>query len=230
MVGARPSTLETGGPEGTGVRFGFIGLVVGSLALLSACGSDAPAPFATEQDDELAPETTDIPVEPFPETLPEPFIIRENEAAGAESQEPTTEVLYEIQPGDTLATIAEQFGTTTAAIQRLNGIADPSILQVGDILRIPVTSERVAATTDEDGLPIEEEELPGEPYTIQSGDTLIDIGVAFGIDYLEIAAHNNLTEFESENLQVGQVIIIPPLTDDETDSEAEEDVPSEPPG
>ena len=212
------------------MRFGFIGLVVGSLALLSACGSDAPAPFATEQDDELAPETTDITVEPFPETLPEPFIIRENEAAGAESQEPTTEVLYEIQPGDTLATIAEQFGTTTAAIQRLNGIADPSILQVGDILRIPVTSERVAATTDEDGLPIEEEELPGEPYTIQSGDTLIDIGVAFGIDYLEIAAHNNLTEFESENLQVGQVIIIPPLTDDETDSEAEEDVPSEPPG
>ena len=72
--------------------------------------------------------------------------------------------------------------------------------------------------------------MPGEPYTIQSGDTLIDIGVAFGIDYLEIAAHNNLTEFEIENLQVGQVIIIPPLTDDETDSEAEEDVPSEPPG
>ena len=212
------------------MRFGFIGLVVGSLALLSACGSDAPASFATEQDDMLVPETNDIPVEPFPDTLPEPFIIRENEATGAETQEPTTEILYTIQPGDTLATIAEQFGTTTAEIQRLNGIADPSILQVGDILRIPVTSERVAATTDADGLPIDEEELPGEPYTIQPGDTLIDIGIAFGIDYFDIAAHNNLTEFEVENLRVGQVIIIPPPTDDETESEAEEDASSEPPG
>ena len=230
MVIARPSKLEIGGLKGAGVRIGFIGLVVGSLALLSACGSDAPAPFATEQDNDLVPETNDIPVEPFPETLPEPFIIRENEAAGADTQEPTNEILYTIQPGDTLAIIAEQFGTTTAAIQRLNGLADPSILQVGDVLRIPVTTERVAATTDADGLRIEEEQLPGEPYTIQPGDTLIAIGLAFGIDYFEIAAHNSLTEFEIENLRIGQVIIIPPPTDDETDAEAEEDAPSEPPG
>lgn len=218
------------------MRIGVISLAAGALVLLGACGSDAASPFASEQDAEPVDDTSEIPVEPFPETLPDAFILREDEASDSEDGAETTEVMYTIQPGDTLATVADQYGTTVEAIQRLNGLADPSILQVGDELRIPVASERIAATTD-DGVPIlkEEDPPPGEPYTIQPGDSLIEIGLAFGVDYLEIAAHNNLTDFGIANLQIGQVIFIPisPDTDHETDTGVdppEDEEPSEPPG
>ena len=217
------------------MRIGLISLAAGAVVLLGACGSDAAAPFASEQEGDPVADTGEIPVEPFPETLSEPFIIREAEAAGTEVQDETSEVQYTIQPGDTLANIAEQFGTTAEAVQRLNGLADPSILRVGDVLRIPVV-DRIAATTDAEGLPIEEEvgPPPGEPYAIQPGDTLTAIGLAFGVDHLEIAAHNNLSDFEIANLQVGQVIIIPPQPEEaegDPENSAEEDEgPTEPPG
>lgn len=46
---------------------------------------------------------------------------------------------YVVQPGDTLWTIAQQFGVGVDDLARANGIADPNaaILQVGQTLRIP---------------------------------------------------------------------------------------------
>jgi LysM repeat protein len=43
---------------------------------------------------------------------------------------------YVVQPGDTLSEIAEQFGVTVEALQRLNGIADPSHIRDGVELRL----------------------------------------------------------------------------------------------
>jgi LysM repeat protein len=44
---------------------------------------------------------------------------------------------YTVKRGDTLSSIAVRFGTTVAAIQELNGIADPSLIRVGEVLEIP---------------------------------------------------------------------------------------------
>lgn len=44
---------------------------------------------------------------------------------------------YVVQEGDTLAAIAQQFGTTVEAIQAANGIEDPNVIGVGDVLAIP---------------------------------------------------------------------------------------------
>jgi LysM repeat protein len=43
---------------------------------------------------------------------------------------------YVVRPGDTLSQIAQRFGTTTAALARLNGIANPSVIYVGQVLRL----------------------------------------------------------------------------------------------
>ena len=44
---------------------------------------------------------------------------------------------YRVKAGDTLLKIAAQYRTTVAAIQQLNGLKDPRIIRVGQILKIP---------------------------------------------------------------------------------------------
>ena len=44
---------------------------------------------------------------------------------------------YEVQPGDTLYSIAHKFGQTVQALQDANGIVDPSILAIGQQLLLP---------------------------------------------------------------------------------------------
>lgn len=44
---------------------------------------------------------------------------------------------YRIKSGDTLSGIAARFGTTVAALKKLNGITDASLIRPGQILRIP---------------------------------------------------------------------------------------------
>jgi LysM repeat protein len=49
----------------------------------------------------------------------------------------TTTETYTVRSGDTLSGIAVRFGTSVAALRQLNGIEDPSLLRVGQVLRIP---------------------------------------------------------------------------------------------
>ncbi|MBW4439187.1 MAG: LysM peptidoglycan-binding domain-containing protein [Pleurocapsa minor GSE-CHR-MK-17-07R] len=44
---------------------------------------------------------------------------------------------YRVAPGDTLARIAARFGTTTSAIAAANGISNPNLIYVGQLLTIP---------------------------------------------------------------------------------------------
>ncbi|MCL5964954.1 MAG: LysM peptidoglycan-binding domain-containing protein, partial [Deinococcus sp.] len=44
---------------------------------------------------------------------------------------------YTVQPGDTLFSIARRYGTTLAQLAEINGIADPSKITAGQVLRLP---------------------------------------------------------------------------------------------
>lgn len=44
---------------------------------------------------------------------------------------------YRVQSGDTLGAIAARFGVTVSALANLNNISDPSLLPIGQVLRIP---------------------------------------------------------------------------------------------
>ena len=44
---------------------------------------------------------------------------------------------YTVQQGDSLSTIAAQFGTTADEIARINGITDPNTLNIGQKLQVP---------------------------------------------------------------------------------------------
>ena len=54
----------------------------------------------------------------------------------APSPSPATGKTYVVRRGDNLSQIARRFGTTVAALARLNGIANPSLIRAGQVLRL----------------------------------------------------------------------------------------------
>jgi nucleoid-associated protein YgaU len=92
--------------------------------LLAACGGggDDETPTAT-----LPPA---LPTQP-PALQTTPTATPTEEVQGAQEQE------YEIQAGDTLAAIADQFGVTVEAIVAANQIENPDLIQPGQTLIIP---------------------------------------------------------------------------------------------
>lgn len=113
---------------------------------------------------------------------------------------PQGTISYVVKSGDTLWKLAREFNTTVDAIKRLNNLTSDA-LSVGQILLIPSNA------------PIE----GGTSYTVQSGDSLWSIARKFNTTVAELKRVNNLT---SDNLSVGQVLIIPSTSDGE-DSESE---------
>jgi len=51
--------------------------------------------------------------------------------------EPSPFEEYTVQQGDSLSSIAQQFGTTADEIARINGLTDPNTLNVGQKLQVP---------------------------------------------------------------------------------------------
>lgn len=100
---------------------------------------------------------------------------------------------YIIQPGDTLAGIADKFQTTIPAITKLNSIIDPDKISAGQILRIAPPGY-LGPTMQ-------------KYYRIQRGDTLTRIAKQFGTTVKALTELNDMNE--SDCLSIGQIIRIP---------------------
>jgi len=202
-------------------------------ALAAACGGSATQPAVEPAATPTAVTTREaIPVEALPDPLPDPYLFRDTAAVVEEEQR---EVIYIVQPGDTLAGIAEGYCVTIEEIQRLNNIVDAASLSIGDELRIPGTCGAPAAPTagGSEGDQASEsapQRPPGEVYVVEPGDTLAGIADAFGFGWRDIAAYNNLSDFDAGNLQVGQELVIPPPSARAEEPEPAAEERAEPPG
>ncbi len=156
------------------------------------------------------PDATGAPTATPPAQFPDPIIIGETLPGAA----PET---YVVESGDTLFAIAERLGVDPEEIIRLNDLADPSNLEVGQVLKIPGAPA---------ALPTGPAPLPGEPlpestpappvvptgedtYTVQSGDNASTIADACGFTLDELAAANGTTIEGLRSLEVGQVLNLP---------------------
>lgn len=134
---------------------------------------------------------------------------------------PQGEQRYIVEDGDTLSVIAEQFGTTSEAIMERNNIDDPSALVVGQELVIPVSAESEAADGDDSPNPgtstDDNSDAGTDPgglnddgtYEVQSGDIASLIAEQFGVTLEELAAANGMTEADLDQIQPGDLLIIP---------------------
>ena len=62
-------------------------------------------------------------------------------AAALISEQPDGYIEYTVKPGDTLSSIAREYGTTWKALADYNGLQNPNLIIIGQIIRIPVSSE-----------------------------------------------------------------------------------------
>ena len=92
---------------------------------------------------------------------------------------------YTVKSGDTLSRIAAAHGTTVAKLVEINGIKNPNLIRVGQVLRLPGGAVK---------------------YTVVAGDTLSRIAAKYGTTVAKLAADNGI---KNPNLiHVGQVITI----------------------
>lgn len=82
---------------------------------------------------------------------------------------------YTVQSGDTLSGIASKFGTSYQALASLNGLSNPNLIYVGQVLRVSGSANTGSVY-----------------YTVRSGDNLSAIASRYGISYQSIASLNGL--------------------------------------
>lgn len=143
--------------------------------------SDPATPESTEQADafsaadipELIPTDTPTPT-PTPTLTPTPTPL------------PPVEVLetYIVRPGDTLISIATQYGVAVSRIQQINSSVG-AIIRPGDPIKVPVL--RVPTP-----VPNLESEEPAVSYTVNAGDTVVSIAAQFGSTIEKILSINRL--------------------------------------
>lgn len=95
--------------------------------------------------------------------------------SSAPIQSPATNT-YTVRSGDTLSSIAAKFGTNYQALASLNGISNPNLIYVGQVLRVNGSASTGSVY-----------------YTVRVGDNLSAIASRYGTSYQSIAALNGLS-------------------------------------
>lgn len=113
-----PSPPAAANPTGSAASSGGI---VGSPTPAPASTPSGSAPASESVPPVATPTPTGPSATPGREATPVPGGLRR----------------YRVQPGDTLGGIAAKFGTTVKALAEANGITNPSLIRVGQVLVIP---------------------------------------------------------------------------------------------
>ena len=94
--------------------------------------------------------------------------------------------------GDTLSSLAREYGTTVQSLVQLNDLADPNRIRAGESLYVRVASDREGNCCD--------------TYEVQRGDTLTAIARRFGTTVSRLAGINHLSN--PDVIHPGQTLIL----------------------
>ncbi len=121
--------------------------------------------------------------------------------AGAQEATPEPPV-YQVQPGDTLFSIAERFGTTVEAIVAANEIVNPSLINVGQKLVIPTAQPEL--------VPGQEAVTDTRVHPVQPGEALPSLAFHYGTSVWALRQANEVHRLGL--VLPGQELLIPPPT------------------
>ncbi len=173
-------------------------LVVGLfLVVIWFTGDSPPALPAFLRSKTETPEPTSTPQPPTatlePSLTPEP----------SETPTPEGPLTYVVEEGDSLDSIADQFGVTIDQLIAANNLVDPNNIGAGSQLIIPDPDADLPTET-----PLPETLVPGSTieYVVKSGDNLQTIAERFNSTVEAIAEANDLDP--TDVLFVGLRLII----------------------
>ena len=134
---------------------------------------------------------------------PEPVVTDNAQAALAQAEEP---FVYTIEDGDLLGSIATKFNCTPDVILRANPNLNPNVIIAGTTIQVPCAT--TVNTIDEDR---EAARDAGEPidYVVESGDSLGAIASNWTVTIDALLETN--PGVDPNNLQIGQLLVIPPF-------------------
>jgi len=128
---------------------------------------------------ESRPESTEPTAAEASEPAPEP----------AEAAPRPAENRHVVRAGESLARIARRHGTDVATLARLNSLDDPSLIRVGQRLRLPAASTSTSPSAD-------------ATHVVRPGETLFSIARRHGLSLADIEAAN--PGVDARKLRVGQ--------------------------
>lgn len=99
------------------------------------------------------------------------------------SEEPAHDLVHELQRGETIYTLARQYGVSANALLDYNSIADPTRLPVGAQIRIPGT------------------------YVVKEGEYIYSIARQLGVDWQDLLQSNGLGQ--NDVVRPGDVLLVP---------------------
>lgn len=165
-------------------RFASAALATVPLMLLGSLAMAAPAEAAQP---DVAPKRSGAL------TLQSAFgAVAKVRAAVSSTAVPST---YKVQAGDTVSSIAQQYGLSTASVLALNGLGWKSLIFPGQVLKL----SKAKASPDAVG--------SASSYTVSSGDTVSAIATRFGVSIAALLKSNGLST--KSIIYPGQTVEVP---------------------
>lgn len=173
------------------------------FGLLSACTRSRtvePTPTTEAELVTVITGTLNSSAEPIVTiTTPLPDVPTASETPTPELAITPSTIDYRVQDGDTISSVAIQFGVDDETVRRMNYLLDDKIF-VGQILQMPykdgITAEGAPTATPE---PLR--------YVVVQGDSLGGIAIQYGVSTVAIMEANNMSD--PNQLYVGQQLLIP---------------------
>ncbi len=110
-----------------------------------------------------------------------------------------------VQRGETLFSIARQYGRTVAEVAQANGLSEPYIIHFGNQLTIPAPGGAQAPA--QQPAPAPAQPTGTTTHIVQRGESLAIIAAQYGTNYIELARLNGIAD--PDVLRVGQVLQVP---------------------
>ena len=109
---------------------------------------------------------------------------------------------HQVLPGETLSTIASQYGVTVDSVAKLNNLANPNVIVVGSELKIPAVG---SSATQSASAPVDSGQVG--LHLVVPGETLTTIARSYGVQVRALAEANGISDLDF--VEVGQMLRVP---------------------
>lgn len=116
---------------------------------------------------------------------------------------------HRVQRGDTLGSIASKAGTSIASLVALNGIKNPNLIRIGQVLSLPAAAGGSSAPSAPPAAATAAKAPAGGAtrHVVRSGETISGIATRYAISQAQLIAANGLTD---GRVYVGQRLALVP--------------------